>query len=98
MSSTAEPELGATNAYRPWLAGIASNPTVFAACLVLAVLWMSRGALALVASMPLVSQALQLLGLVYVVELVTQAMRRRGKMSKETMEAWLLQRWQGSPG
>lgn len=35
-----------------------------------AVLWVSKGALAAVAGAPLIGQALQLLGIVYVVELV----------------------------
>lgn len=41
---------------------------------ILAVLWASKSALALVAGMPLLAQVLQVLGVLYVVEMVMQAL------------------------
>ena len=51
---------------------------------VVLVLWVSKGALAVVAGMPLVSQALQVMGLVYVAELL---MRSFGKRAR-TWDGW----------
>lgn len=43
---------------------------------ILAVLWASKSALALVAGMPLLAQILQILGVLYVAEMVMDAMGR----------------------
>lgn len=58
--------------------------------IVVVVLWVSKGVLALVAGLPLVSQILQVLGLVYIAEMLVEASGRRVQRLKWTMPPRLL--------
>lgn len=58
---------------------------LIAACIIVTVLWVSKGTLGLLTSLPLVAQVLQLLGLVYVAELLVGARRLPGLPTLPTL-------------
>lgn len=58
--------------------------------IIVAVLYVSKGALGLVAGMPLVSQVLQILGMVYLAEMLVEASGRKVQRLSWTLPPRLL--------
>lgn len=67
--------------------GASGTSMLVVAFVVMAVLWVSKGALAVVAGLPLLSQILQVLGLLYVAEMVMEA---SGRPVQRLQSPWTL--------
>ena len=70
------------------MAFLDNKSVVMVAGLVMLVLYVGNGALMTLASLPLVSQALQILGMLYVAELLLDSLGHRVQRFKLRLPAW----------